>query len=81
LNSTVAGFGNALAATLADRIEIEGTANAGNVTDGMLAGVAIGRLDLAGLGDELSFDRGFSEPLKRLYTTGYSEPILRSLQT
>ena len=76
LESTITGFGGAVASTLANYLKIEGKVIAKNVTGGISAGVAIHHLNLAGLGDELSFDRGFSEPLKRLYANGYSEPIL-----
>src|SRR5262249_12350234 len=36
----------------------------------------IGHLDLAPLGDEMSFDRALREPLKKLYEGGYGEPMV-----
>jgi hypothetical protein len=78
LTGTVTGFGKALRDTLADdRVSIVGTAQAGMATAGSsLTGVAIGRIDLGALGDELSFDRAFTQPLKKLYASGHGEPML-----
>jgi hypothetical protein len=77
LTGTVKGFGDAIAATLAERVSVVGTAQAGTAAAGSsLTGVAIGRIDLGALGDELSFDRAFTQPLKKLYASGYSEPML-----
>jgi len=77
LTGAVAGFGDALAATLAERVSIVGTARAGTAAPGSnLTGVGIGRIDLGSLGDEFSFDRAFTEPLKKLYATGHTEPML-----
>jgi hypothetical protein len=77
LAGTVKGFGDALVATLADRVSIVGTAQAGTAAYGAnLTGVSIGRIDLGALGDELSFDRAFAEPVKKLYARGYSESML-----
>jgi WD40 repeat protein len=77
LTGTVTGFGDALAATLADRVSVVGTAQAGTAAAGSsLTGVAIGRIDLGTLGDELSFDRAFTQPLKKLYASGHGEPML-----
>jgi WD40 repeat protein len=77
LTDTVKGFGDALAATLADRVQIVGTAQAGTAAPGAnLTGVAIRQIDLGTLGDELSFDRAFTQPLKELYARDYSEPML-----
>jgi hypothetical protein len=76
LTSTVPGFGDALVATLAERVSIVGTAQAGTAAPGSsLTGVSIGRIDL-GSGEELSFDRNFTQPLTRLYANGYAQPIL-----
>jgi hypothetical protein len=77
LTSTVEGFGAALAATLADRVQIVGIAQAGTAAPGAnLTGVAIAQIDLGTLGDELSFDRALTQPLKKLYETGHVEPTL-----
>jgi hypothetical protein len=74
---TVPGFGEALAATLADRVQIINAGHVGVVhTGGSVTGISISRLDLGALGDELSFDRAFREPLRRLYDGGYAEPVL-----
>lgn len=77
MTGSVKGFGAALAATLAERVNIVGSAQAGTAAAGSsLTGVAIGRIDLGALGDELSFDRAFTQPLKKLYASGYTEPML-----
>ena len=77
LTAGVAGFGDALAATLADRVQINAIQTIGTVTPGAaVTNIAIGRLDLGSLGDELSFDRAFVLPLKRLYASGFAEPML-----
>jgi hypothetical protein len=55
LTSTVPRFADALAATLADRVSIVGIAHAGSAASGTsLTGVAIDRIDLGALGDELA---------------------------
>lgn len=77
LTNSVPGFAEALAATLADRVHIVGSAEAGTADSGAtVTGVAISHLELSSLGDELSFDRAFSDPLRQLYEQGYAEPIL-----
>jgi hypothetical protein len=77
LTSTVPGFGDALVATLAERVSIVGTVQAGTAAPGSsLTGVSIGRIDLGSLGDEPSFDRAFTQPLKKLYAGGHTEPML-----
>jgi hypothetical protein len=77
LTQNVAGFADALADTLADRVSIIGTANVETAGEGArVTGVSIGRLDIGSLSDELSFDRAFSVPLKRLHARGKIEPIL-----
>ena len=77
LTANVQGFGDALAATLAERVQIIGTVSAGTAQAGAsLTGVSIGYIDIGALGDELSFDRAFSEPLKKLYAGGYKQRML-----
>jgi tetratricopeptide (TPR) repeat protein len=77
LTETVKGFADALVATLAERVSIVGTAQAGTAATGSnLTGVSIGRIDLGALGDELSFDRAFTDPLNRLYAGSHKEPML-----
>lgn len=77
LTGTVQEFGDALAATLAERVQIVGTAHANTAAPGAsLTGNAIGRIDLGTLGDELSFDRAFTQPLTKLYASGHGEPML-----
>ena len=39
-------------------------------------GEVVGRLDLGALGDEISFDRAFTQPIKKLYESGYDKPLL-----
>ncbi len=77
LTGSVKGFADALAATLADRVQISPTVTARTVAaGGNVTGVSIGRIDLGALGDELSFDRAFTQPLKKLYASGHSEAML-----
>jgi hypothetical protein len=77
LTGTVKGFGDALAATLAERVQISVAQQIGTVAAGAnVTGLSVGRIDLGALGDELSFDRAFTQPLKKLYASGYSEPVL-----
>ena len=78
LTETVPGFGDALAATLKDRVKIIGIARAETAASGSsLTGTAIGSINLAGLGgDEQGFDRAFTRPLEKLYELGHSEPML-----
>src|SRR6185503_9862181 len=77
LAASVQGFSNALAATLAERVTIMGTAHADTAAPGSnVTGTEIERIDLGTLGDELSFDRAFTQPLKKLYAMGHNEPML-----
>lgn len=77
LTETVPGFAEALAASLAEQVHISGTAKAGRVVPGAtVVGVAISEVHLSGLSDELSFDRAFTVPLKKLFASGHSDPIL-----
>jgi tetratricopeptide (TPR) repeat protein len=77
LTSNVQGFGDALAATLADMVQISVRQDIDQVTEGgSVTGVYIKWFDLGGLGDELSFDRTLREPLMRLYNEGYDEPMV-----
>src|SRR5262245_11598206 len=77
LAQSVAGFAEAVKATLAARVQISATATAGTVAaGGTVTGLSIGKLDLGTLTDERSFDRAFTEPLKRLYASGDAKPIL-----
>jgi len=77
LTSTCEGFGDALASTLADRVQIVGTQSIETIAAGGIAtNVSIGHIDLGMLGDELSFDRAFIQPLKKFYANGHREPIL-----
>ena len=67
LANTVNGFPEALNPSLRTGCSIVGTAQADSAAAGStLTGVAI-RLSLGALGDELSFDRAFVRPLKKLY--------------
>jgi pimeloyl-ACP methyl ester carboxylesterase len=77
LTERVTGFADAVKATLANRVQISATATAGTVaTGGAVTGLIINRIDLGTLGDEFSFDRAFTQPLKQLYANGYVEPML-----
>jgi len=73
LTGTVTGFGDALAATLADRVQINVTQTIGTVASG---GRVTGVLIENGLDDVRSFGRAFTDPLKRLYASGHTEPML-----
>ena len=77
LTAGVQGFGDALAETLSDLVHISTRQEIAQVSEGAsVTGVTIERLDLGGLGDELSFDRALREPLMKLYERGYDEPIM-----
>lgn len=77
LTRHVDGFGQALTAVLPKRVRITSKVRTGSVqAGGSVTGVAIGRLDLGELGDELSFDRVLREPLQRLYAGGTGAPLL-----
>jgi hypothetical protein len=74
LSAHVPGFAKAIADSLADRMQINVTQDIGTVAPG---GTAVGvSLNLGALGDEMSFDRAFVEPLKKLYAGGYAERML-----
>jgi hypothetical protein len=77
LTGSVTGFADALTETLKERVKITATQTVGPVaTGGTVTGISIGRIDLGALGDELSFDRVFTEPLKKLYANGHGESML-----
>ncbi|MHC2842898.1 WD40 repeat domain-containing protein [Bradyrhizobium diazoefficiens] len=77
LTRTVPPFADALAATLADQVQIRVAQRAGKVeSGGTMTAVLIDRLELGTLSDELSFDRVCVQPLKKLYDGGYGEPML-----
>ena len=77
LTRNVRGFGDVLAATLADLVRISARQDVGQVAaGGSVTGIYIERFDLGVLGDELSFDRTLREPLKKLYDDGYDEPMI-----
>jgi hypothetical protein len=77
LTRNITGFGDALVTTLHDLVRIQVDIHAGQVQKGgTVTGVRIERLNLSGLAEEVSFDRAFRDPLKKLYETGYSEPML-----
>jgi hypothetical protein len=73
LIGSVKGFAEALASTL-DGVQITALQTIGAVATG---GAAINlSVDMGALGDEPSFDRAFTKPLKKLYESGYAEPML-----
>jgi hypothetical protein len=77
LSSSVTGFAQVLAKTLAERVQITATQTIDTMGPGATAtAVSIGRLDLGAQGSDFGFDRAFTVPLKKLYQTGYAEPIL-----
>jgi tetratricopeptide (TPR) repeat protein len=77
LTRTVPGFGEALAATLAERVQILGIARTDMACAGSSqTGVIIKQIDLGTLGDELSFDRAFTQPLKKFYGSSNREPMI-----
>jgi WD40 repeat protein len=76
LTHNVSGFSDALAATLEDRVRISTVQQIGKMETGSsVTGVHIERLDLGGLGEELSFEQALHRPLWKLYTNGYNQPI------
>lgn len=77
LAHNVSGFSDALAATLEDRVRISTVQQIGKMEAGSSAtGVHIERLDLGGLGEELSFEQALHRPLWKLCANGYNKPIL-----
>jgi uncharacterized protein YeeX (DUF496 family) len=78
LTRNVIGFGDALKDTLTDGlVQIESIQEIGIVeAGGSVTGVTIKRLDLGALSEELSFNRFLREPIKKLYDSGYEEPML-----
>jgi hypothetical protein len=58
-------------------VNIVGNAQVNTAASGSSqTGVSIGRIDLGSLGDELSFDRAFTQPLNKLYANGHTESML-----
>lgn len=77
LTDRVLGFADALRASLEDLVTMIPIQKVETVERGAsLTGIQIGTLNLAGLGEELSFNRILREPLKKLYEAGYDEPML-----
>jgi hypothetical protein len=78
LTRNVGGFSTALAATLSDRVQFTINQDIGKIDEGGgVTGFIIERLDIGRLGgDEEAFDRGFCQPIKKLYASGYQKPIL-----
>ncbi|MFN2217996.1 MAG: hypothetical protein ACK2UA_05280, partial [Anaerolineae bacterium] len=77
LTRKVPGFADALAESLAELVTIKTIQEAETLEAGAsMTGVQIGTLNLAGLGEELSFNRTLREPLQILYKNGFSERLL-----
>ena len=77
LTRNVIGFADALATTLSDRVQIVASASAPGAQAGVIVtGLNIGVLNLGALGDEAKFDRVLREPLRKLYASGFDEPLL-----
>ena len=77
LTHNVAGFNDALAATLEDRVRISTVQQIEKMEAGSsVTGVHIERLELGGLGEELSFEQALHRPLQKLCANGYNKPIL-----
>jgi hypothetical protein len=77
LVARVDGFGDALADSLADLVNIEGVAKADTVMqDATLTGVRIGYLKLEGIPAQHSFNRAVRWPLQQVYRNGYKESML-----
>jgi hypothetical protein len=77
LTRKVKGFGNALAASMGDQVQIASEQHVGRVEKGgSVTGIYIANLNLGGLSEELSFNRILRDPLKRLYEDGYDETML-----
>lgn len=77
LTRNVRGFGDVLANVLADQVRITVEQKLGMLAaGGSVTGVHIERLELAGLSEELSFNRVLREPLQELYDGKYDDPML-----
>ena len=77
LTRSIPGFADALVATLSDRVSVSAVVTAGQIAPGGSAtGIIINKLDLGELGEELSFERTFRQPLQALYKAGYNRPML-----
>ena len=77
LTRNIPGFGDALVATLAIAWSVSAVVTAGRIAPGGSAtGIIINKLDLGELGEELSFERTFRQPLQALYKPGYNRPML-----
>jgi len=76
LTHNLAGFSEALASTLRDRVQIAVEQTVSSITGGSVTGVRIDRLDLGALSDEACFDNALREPLKELYADGFDRPVI-----
>lgn len=77
LTHNVPGFSDALAGILEDRVRISTVQQIGKMEPGSrVTGVHIERLELGGLGEELSFEQALHRPLWKLCANGYTQPIL-----
>lgn len=77
LTRKVPGFGEALAATMGEQVQITSEQHVGRVEEGgSVTGIYIANFDLGCLSEELSFNRILRDPLKHLYGDGYDEPML-----
>lgn len=74
----IPGFSEAALATVSDRVivTVAPTVSTGALGPGAAVTGSVINFNLAGLGDEDSFDRGFVQPVARLYEHGYNDPIL-----
>ncbi len=77
LTANVPSFSDALASTMAGRVQIHVSQRVDIASEGAsITGVSIDRLDMGSLGDEQAFDLTLSRPLKALYASGHTQPTL-----
>lgn len=73
----ISGFGEALTASLEDRVQITVRQEIGRSEgNDKITGLHIEHLDLGSLGEEFSFNLVLREPLIKLYKGRYDEPLL-----
>jgi tetratricopeptide (TPR) repeat protein len=74
LTAQVEGFSAALAASLSNRVQISATISDSEANS--ITGIYIKELNLGGLDDDSSFNLSLRAPLKKLYESGYNEPMI-----
>jgi hypothetical protein len=74
LTAQIKGFSDALAASLLNRVQFNSSISGSEANS--ITGIYIKELHLGGLDDDSSFNLSFREPLKKLYESGYNEPMI-----